>query len=461
MTKTPTAGMTLTTFTDSVGLTRRHWLSFAVITALLLCDGMDVTIVSHTFPSLVKEWGITVGGGITFIVTAGFISMGLGAIVAGRLADRIGRKSVIVASGMLLSVATALGALSNDFTAFATWRLIACLGMGAVMPMAMTLLADLVPAKRRSAMIAAAYAGVGLGTTVGAILAGILIPAGTWRALLVAGGVLPFVVVIALAVLVPESPAFYAARGSYDKARSVLARLAPHADLSELDLRPTPTSERAAAVISVIVSKRFVLTTVLLWAFGFFSLGTQLLIGQYLPILLQQPSPGLDTVQSSTIVGAYGLAGVAGGLLLGGFLARISRFTVIAIVLVLAAASAMVIGLLPDPRFGLLLPLFLIVGLILPTAFGPTRNVLAASAYPTRVRATGVGSTELSARLGSAAGGAVGGTLVGAGLGLSGLFLVVLIPIGVLLATLLGLRLDARRTGADSIVNSPGGHEAL
>lgn len=75
------------------------------------------------------------------------------------------------------------------------------------MPMGMTLLADLVPARRRSAMIAAAYAGVGLGTTVGAILAGTLIPSGTWRALLVAGGVIPLVVVIALAIIVPESPA--------------------------------------------------------------------------------------------------------------------------------------------------------------------------------------------------------------------------------------------------------------
>ena len=76
MSKTLAPSMTVSTFTDSVGLTRRHWLYFALITALLLCDGMDVTIVSHTFPSLVKEWGVSVGGGITFVVTAGFVSMG-------------------------------------------------------------------------------------------------------------------------------------------------------------------------------------------------------------------------------------------------------------------------------------------------------------------------------------------------------------------------------------------------
>lgn len=72
-------------------------------------------------------------------------------------------------------------------------------------------------------------------------------------------------------------------------------------------------SDNSPDAVSVILSRRFALTTVLLWMFGFFSLGTQLLIGQYLPTLLQQPNPGLDTVQSSTIVGANGLAGVAGG----------------------------------------------------------------------------------------------------------------------------------------------------
>lgn len=138
-------------------------------------------------------------------------------------------------------------------------------------------------------------------------------------------------------------------------------------------------------------------------------------------------------------------------MILAGILAKVSRFVTIAIVLVLGAASVIVVAVLPDPAFALLLPLFCIVGLILPTAFGPTRNVLAAAAYPTRVRATGVGSTELSARVGSAVGGAVGGTLIGAGLGLSGLFFAVLIPIGVLIAFVLGLKLDARRKSADSV----------
>ncbi len=110
------ARRSMTEVTDSVGLSRRHWVYFALIALILLADGMDVTLVSHTFPSLIKEWGVSIGGGITVVVTGGFIAMGIGATIAGRLADLWGRKSLLVAAGLLFSAATALGATSDSFT---------------------------------------------------------------------------------------------------------------------------------------------------------------------------------------------------------------------------------------------------------------------------------------------------------------------------------------------------------
>ncbi|MFI5718948.1 MFS transporter [Nocardia sp. NPDC051750] len=451
MDASPGASNGVSTVTDSIGLTWRHWLYFVLITLVLLADGMEVTMVSHTFPSLAKEWGVSVGGGITLVVTGGFIAMAVGALVAGRLADLFGRKSVLVSATLLFAVTTALGATSANFTAFTAWRFLACLGIGAVMPTGITLLADLAPARQRASLVAAGYAGVGLGTVVGAGLAGLLIPTGGWRALLVAGGVVSLVLALLLAFVVPESPAYYAAHGAVDKAKQVLARLAPGTDLSAVVVAGPSDDVDKQEAFAVILSRRFAATTVLLWLFGFFSLGTQLLIAQYLPTLLQQPVPGLTTVQSSTIVGTYGFASVVGGLALSGILARVSRYRVIGFALALSVVVALAIGLAPDPGFGTLLLLLTIAGLILPTAFGPTRNILATAAYPARVRGTGVGSTELCARAGSAVGGLVGGTLIGAGLGLAGLFLTLLLPIGVLLSTLAGLKFDARRSGADSI----------
>ena len=71
-------------------LTARHWIYFSLITLVLLCDGMDVTIVAHVFPTLIKSWGVSVGGGIAFVVAVGFLAMGLGAVVAGGSVRQVG-----------------------------------------------------------------------------------------------------------------------------------------------------------------------------------------------------------------------------------------------------------------------------------------------------------------------------------------------------------------------------------
>ncbi|MDF9277922.1 MFS transporter [Arthrobacter sp. EH-1B-1] len=423
-------------------LTPRHWIYFTLITLVLLSDGMDVTIVSHVFPTLIKSWGVSVGGGIAFVVAVGFLSMGLGAVVAGGLSDRWGRKSVLIGSVVVFGGATALGGTAGDFTAFAAWRILACLGMGAAMASGNTLLADLIPERRRAALLATAYAGVGLGTTVGAALAGTLLPTSGWRVLLVVGGLIPLAIIAVLAAVVPESPAFVSAKRRTGGAAFPASQGQERRAHGSSVLRPG----FEAPVSSTILAPPLTPTTVLLWLFGFFSLGTQLLIAQYLPTLLQLPVPGLDTLQSSTIVGVYGFASVLGGVILGAILARASRFLIIGIVLGLAAVMSVVVYLLPDPEFGSLIVVLGITGFILPTAFGPTRSVLAAMAYPAHVRGAGIGVAEFGGRLGAAAGGVAGGTLIAAGTGLSGLFLILLLPIGVLLGSLAGLRRQARRT---------------
>ena len=426
---------------SSERLTPRHWIYFTLITLVLLSDGMDVTIVSHVFPTLIKSWGVSVGGGIAFVVAVGFLAMGLGAVVAGGLSDRWGRKSILIGSVVVFGGATTLGGTSGDFTAFAAWRILACLGMGAAMASGNTLLADLIPERRRAALLAMAYAGVGLGTTVGAALAGTLLPTAGWRALLAVGGLIPLAVIAVLVFVVPESPAFLSARRWAESAVSPPGR---GQESSGPGSRVRTSGSEAS--VGTILSRPLAPTTVLVWLFGFFSLGTQLLIAQYLPTLLQLPAPGLNTVQSSTIVGVYGLASVLGGVVVGATLARVSRFLVIGIVLGLAAVMSVVVYLLPDPGFGSLVVVLGITGFILPTAFGPTRSVLAAMAYPANIRGAGIGVAEFGGRLGAAAGGVAGGTLIGAGMGLSGLFLILLLPIGVLLGSLTGLRMQSRRT---------------
>ena len=440
MTTAPVERHSIAEVIESAGLTKRHWIYFLLIFFLLMADGMDSTIVSHIFPSLIKEWGVSIGGGIALIVSGGFLAMGVGSFVAGRLADRWGRKNVLVGAGFVLSVATMLGGAAGDYTMFVLWRLIACLGIGAILPTAVTLLADLVPERRRGAMIAAAYAGLGLGTTVGAILAGAILPAAGWQTLLVVGGAIPLVLTVMIWIGIPESPTFLATRGSVDRAQRSLARIFPKLDVSQVNFIAPEDERRRSGVFRRLLARPFVLTTLLLWVFGFVSLGTQLLVVQYLPTLLQLPVPGLTTVQSSTIVALYGFASVLSLLLMGAVLAKWRHFGVIALCLTFSAVVAVIVSFVVDAGFIPLTIALTAAGFFLPAALGPTRNILAVDAYPTDMRATGVGTTEFSARLGSAGQGAIGGVIIGAGLGLSGFFLTLLVPLGILGLALAGLK---------------------
>lgn len=450
-----TKKLDLTSAMEAQGLTKRHWLFFSVIALIMLFDGMDVTIVSHIFPSLIQDWGVEVGGGIAIVVSGGFVGMGVGALIAGRLADLIGRKTVFIWAAALFSVATALGATSGDFAAFTLWRWIACLGMGSTMASANALLSELVPKRNRAALLAVAYAFVGLGTALGASLAGLILPTEGWRLLLAMAGIGPFIFVVLAAFVLPESPGHYLARGSVDRAKRSVKRIVPDLDLSEVELvlpeQPTSTSEHQTGALTKLMSKTYAPVTILLFIFGFVSLGTQLTIVQYLPILLQLPSTGLDTVQSSAIVSLYGLTSTAGGLLIGVFLAKWSRFVVFGTLLALSSLTILTVALTPAPGYTLLLIMFGIFGAIVPSVLGPSRSILAATALPTDIRATGIGATEMGGRIGSALGGGIGGVLIGTGIGLSGFLLLLLFPIALLGGALGGLNILSRKKVSDNI----------
>src|SRR5699024_135445 len=233
---------------DASPLTGRQWLFFGLIFSLILADGMDTTIISHTFPSLVSQWGVSIGGGISLVVTASFLAMGVGALIAGRLGDRWGRKAVLIAAAIFVSAGTALGGTAPDFYMFMIWRLVASLGIGGVMPVALTLLTELVPARRRAAMLTASFAGTGIGSAVGAALAGVLIPTIGWQTLLYVGGAIPLVITILICAIVPESPLFFASVGSLDGVRNSMKSISPRININllELPVVDSSTSSRGA-----------------------------------------------------------------------------------------------------------------------------------------------------------------------------------------------------------------------
>lgn len=166
-------------------------------------DGYDLIVYGTVATVLSEEWGLN----STQVGTVGslaFVGMMIGALVAGRLADGIGRKRAIILSGIVLSVFTALCAVATNVWVFGALRLLAGIGLGGLVPSANALAADLVPPRWRATVATLMMSGVPLGGSIAAVLGlGVIDPWG-WRPMF-AFALIPLLVLVPWAwVRIPD-----------------------------------------------------------------------------------------------------------------------------------------------------------------------------------------------------------------------------------------------------------------
>ena len=438
--------MTLQQFIDQSPLSRRQRLIYFLIFLVLVADGMDVAVAGLVFPRLIAEWGTTIGR-VTVAVTGALLAMAIGAISSGPIADRWGRKPVLIVGFLIFTLGTAALGLTAQIEFFTLVRILSCLGLGAVTPVAMTIVADWAPAARRAQMVALSFSGVALGTIIGAYLAAVLVPAFGWKSLVLVAGLIPVLVVPFYLRFVPEPAATLVKRGRSDsevkRALVVIAGDPSAVDTSVLS---------AAGVIrkrpfAVVLSRALAVSTGLIWLLAFLTQGLIVLVLQYVPILLQQPSPGpgLDTAQSAFTMAMWGWGSLVGQVGVSFVLKRIDRFVTGAVAAIWTIVGLWVVFVGNLGFVGLMAVLFsaAIGAAALPTI----TNAIGAMAYPDEVRATGVGASSFMGRIGSVVSGLSGGLLIAAGFTLPTLFAVLSVPVLVVGVAFVGLRADTRRRG--------------
>ncbi|MGW0885802.1 MFS transporter [Streptomyces sp. NPDC002671] len=432
-------------FIDQNPMSRRQWLIVVLGLLTMVAEGLDTTVAAFIYPKIKDDWG-TEGRTVTAIVTLSVLAMIVGGIAAGPLADRYGRKRVAVIGTAVFGLGTAGMGLAPGVGALAGLRLVACLGLGAVLPTTMALVADWTPAKRRIQMIALAFAGVTAGTTVGGILASVLIPAFGWHTLLVVCGIVPLLVIPAVVVSVPESVSLLAARGRPEaELHRVLAAVAPGQDLSRVVWDRTTEQRRSRPVPRIVLSRDFAPTTLLLWLCLFLGQGIAYLIISYLPQLAEDT--GLSDARAALGVAAFGWGGLMGQLSVSFVLKRFDRFRVLAVLWVLSVLGLGAAALWAAHFAGLLVTAFAL-GLCLPAATS-VLQAIAAVTYPPSVRATGISWANSAGKLGPVFGGLLGGLMVDAGWRLHTVLLVLVGPVAIGLLATLTLRARSRRQQAE------------
>ena len=195
-----------------------------VVTGLgWLFDSMDTGLISFVLPLLAKEWGLTPEQ-VGWIGSVGLIGMALGAVLAGTIADRFGRKNVFAATVILYSVATGLCAVAWSYESLLFFRFLVGFGLGGELPVAATLMSEYAPSKLRGRFIVLLESFWGVGWLVAALISYLLIPKFGWHIAFIIGA-LPALYVFLIRLHMPESIRYLISKGNVDEARKIILSL--------------------------------------------------------------------------------------------------------------------------------------------------------------------------------------------------------------------------------------------
>lgn len=428
-------------FLDQHRFSPYQWLIFGLCFLIVLLDGFDTAAIGFIAPSLVQDWGVT-RPAMAPVLSAALFGLAAGAIAAGPLSDRIGRRLVLALSVLLFGAACAWSAFAGNVTELAILRFVTGLGLGAAMPNAVTLMSEFCPSRKRAMLTNAMFCGFPLGAALGGFLAAWMIPLWGWRSVLLLGGLAPLLAGLLILLLLPESVRFLVARGaSQDRVRAILRRVSPSADAARSFVtgNPAPAGKTGGGV-KLILSRAYLAGTVMLWLTYFMGLVIFYALVNWMPLLLRDA--GLSA-QDATLVSALFPLGGVGAVLSGWMMDRYNPNAVIAIGFALTAASVFAIGHSAH-ELALLITVVLVAGVVMNTAQS-SLPALAAAYYPTQGRATGVAWMMGVGRLGGIAGSFLVAELARLRFGIEGIFGVVALA-GVVATLALLVKLAVERT---------------
>ncbi|WHY98507.1 MFS transporter [Peribacillus simplex] len=377
------------------------WLVFWLFLVILF-DGYDVVIYGAVVPSLIKEWGIS-------DVTAGAIGsytvMGTaaGAIVFGLLADKLGRKKIILLTIFLFSFFTLLSGFANGPTMFIIFRVIAGIGLGGVMPNVIALTTEFAPKHIRSALVSFVFCGYSVGAIAAALTSRSLLPTVGWEPVFWLAGI-PLLFFPLLIKIIPESVSFLIQTGRVEEAKRVLAKIDPTINVKEaIELKEPDERAPGSPVIKLFEQKRAI-STVMFWISCFSAFILIYSMNTWLPRLMMQA--GYDLKSSLTFIAVMQIGAIVGTIVFGRLVDKLGFKKVLVPLFFCGAIALSLIGFTNSP--------FIAYGLI--SVIGAASvgvqnmsNAFVSQYYPTEMRSTALGSTMAFGRMG----GIVAPTFVG------------------------------------------------
>lgn len=385
-------------------------IGVAVLCAVIVfLDGFDALIMGYVAPALREQFHLKppeLGPVLSF----GLIGMMGGALVFGPLADRIGRRPVLLICPVIFGAGSLLAASASSVNELLVFRLLTGFGMGGAMPNAIALTAEYMPKRIRAIGVTTMFCGFSLGSAAVGWVAAPVIPSLGWPWVFRIGGILPIAITAVAFVWLPESVRFLVRRRAGDpRARGYVARIAPDmqgaADAATLTIEEEP---RGFPVAQLFTAGRH-WVTLLLWVMFFANLLDLYFVNSWMPTIMKDV--GIPQGRAIVITTLFQVGGTVGAIVIGKLFDRNLSFRALAIGYLIAAVCVFLIGESTSTPW--------LVVMVFMSGFGVIgaqngANAMAAEVYPTAARSTGVGWALGVGRVGSILGPNLGAMLVGA-----------------------------------------------
>lgn len=363
---------------------QQHTLVAAALGWML--DSFDAMLYALVLAHLMRDLGMSKAtSGLLYTFT--LLASGIGGVLFGFIADRVGRKRALMLSILTYSICSFASGLATSVLMLAVFRFVLGLGMGGEWNTGATLVAETWPAELRARAISIVQSSWAIGYALAALVAGILLHYANWRVVFFAG-IVPALVTFWIRRNVPESEMWQEHRRLAQQSRRV----------DEAQLRYARDSFARLFQPPYVKSTFALLFTNFFGLFAWWGLFTW--IPPYLALPASQGGRGFGILGTTTLLVVLNLFGMLPGYLSFGWVAdRLGRRTAFVVYTLCAAILVPIYAAARQPW------VLLVVGTVTAffgTGFFSGSGILGSEAFPTPVRGRALGFTYNGARTMSA-----------------------------------------------------------
>ncbi|HWJ69313.1 MAG TPA: MFS transporter [Sphingobium sp.] len=430
---------------DESNMSARQWIVIVLMVLLNALDGFDVLSSAFAAPGISKEWGIP-RAELGIVLSAELVGMGFGSVLLGGMADRWGRKPAMLFCLAVMASGMFLASFAAEVWTLTSWRFLTGLGIGGMLAAINAVTAESSSRSGRSLAMALMVIGYPLGAVVGGVVAQQwLLVHYDWRAVFDFGGIVTVIMIPLIIFLVPETPAYYAARrpkGALEKINRSLKTLR----LPPIEALPAEVAVGQKPKVMDILSKPALRKVTLLLAFGYMchTITFYYILKWAVQIVADF---GYSQPEAASVLTIANVGGAVGGGIFGFLMKKWGIKAPTVVMLVLSSVAVAAFGIQKETLWGWQMATFA-TGFFTNAAIVGYYSAFALG-FPAYARATGTGVVLGVGRLGAAGSPILAGFLFNL-LGNDQLTVVsAIMALGSILATILLLVLPMRDADAE------------